>query len=325
VSRMLLALAALVCALMAPADAQESAKDYPNRPIRLVVPYAAGGGTDALARYLARGMEQRLGQPVIVENRAGSGTATGGAFVAKAASDGYTLLIATSSTVAINATLYKNLPYDPAVDFSPISMVAAIPFVLVVHPDLGVDDLAGLVALAKAKPGALSYASGGIGAPHHVFMELLKSMVGIDLKHIPYRGGGPALTDVVAGHVPVMFADAGPALEQVRGGRVKALGVTTVKRVETMPSVPTLNEAGVTGYEANSWQCIVAPANLPAPIVARLNAALVDLMQAPETKAHFVSLGMQPLWSTPAENAAYITSEIARWAKVIKTIGAIDN
>lgn len=322
--RLLSALIGLAGALLSGLSHAQTG-DYPVRPIRLVVPYAAGGGTDAIARYIARGLEPRLGGPVIVENRPGSGTATGGAYVAKAAPDGYTLLIATSATVAINATLYKNLPYDPAVDFSPISMVAAIPFVLIAHPGLGVTTVAGLVEMAKSKPGALSYASGGIGSPHHVFMELLKSMAGIDLRHIPYRGGGPALTDVVAGHVPVMFADAAQALDLVRGGRVKALGVTTMDRVETMPEVPTLHEAGMSGYEANSWQCIVAPAQTPPAIVNKLNAALIDLMQAPQTKAHFINLGMQPLWSTPADNAAYIKSEIARWAAVIKTIGPIDN
>jgi len=298
------------------------AQDYPARPVRLVVPYAAGGGTDAIARFLARGLEQRLGQPVIVENKPGSGTATGGAYVAKAAPDGYTLLMATSSTVAINAGLYKNLPYNPATDFSPLSMVAAVPFVLIVHPSLPVDSVEDFMRLAKERRGALSYASGGAGAPHHVFMELLKSMTGIDLNHIPYRGGGPALTDVVAGHVPIMFADVAQALELVKTARVKPLAVTTGKRVETLPAVPTMSEAGVTGYEANSWQCVVAPANVPAPIVAKLNAALVDLMATAETRNHFVALGMQPMSSTPVELGTYIRSEIARWTSLLKAIGA---
>jgi tripartite-type tricarboxylate transporter receptor subunit TctC len=195
--------------------------------------------------------------------------------------------------------------------------------VLIAHP--GIDSFAAFLALARAKPGEMSYASAGIGSPHHVFMELLKSMAGIDLRHVPYRGGGPAITDVIAGHVEVMIDDAAPALEQVRAGRVKALAVTTRTRVDTMPDVPTLEEAGIAGYEANSWQCIVAPAQVPAPIVAKLNAALVEVMQAPETKTHFVELGMQPLWSTPAANAATIKSEIARWAPVIKSTGASDD
>ena len=300
------------------------ADDYPTRPVRLVVPYAAGGGTDAMARFVARGLEPRLGQPVIVENRPGSGTATGGAYVAKAAPDGYTLLMATSSTLAINASMYKNLPYDPATDFSPISMVATVPFVLIVHPSLGVTSVDGLLRLARQKPGALSYASGGIGAPHHVYMELLKSIAGLDIKHIPYRGGGPALTDVVAGHVPIMFADVAQALELVQGGRVIALGVTTGTRVATMPQVPTLQEAGIADYEANSWQCLVAPARLAEPVVTRLNKALVEVLATRETQVHFMKLGVQPLATTPAETSAYIRREIARWAKVVRSLGTIE-
>jgi tripartite-type tricarboxylate transporter receptor subunit TctC len=230
--------------------------------------------------------------------------------------------MANSSTVAINASLYKTLSYDPAKDFSPIALIAAVPFVLIVHPRLKVDTVAGLVELARKKPGALSYASGGGGAPHHIYAELFKTMTGIDIKHIPYRGGGPALTDVVAGHVPVMFADAAQALELVRSGRVKALAVTVGKRVETMPDVPTMHEAGVTGYEANSWQCVVAPAHVPERIVSKLNAALVDFMTMPETKQHFLRLGMQPLSSTPAELGDFIRSEIRRWAVVVEAAGA---
>jgi tripartite-type tricarboxylate transporter receptor subunit TctC len=322
VSRIFSALVVLICALAGPVHAQSDPKDYPNRPIRLIVPYVAGGGTDTIARFLGRALEPKLGQPIIIENRPGSGTAIGGAYVAKAAPDGYTLLIATSGTVAFNPTLNKSLPYDPTVDFAPISMVAALPFVLVAHP--GIDTFAAFLALAKSKPGELSYASAGNGSPHHIFMELLKSMAGIDIRHVPYRGGGPAMTDVIAGHVQAMIDDAAPALEQIRAGRVKALAVTTKTRVATMPDVPTMAEAGVPGYEANSWQCILAPANLPAPIQAKLNAALVEVMKTPEASAFFVGLGMQPLWSTPAENAAYIKSEIARWAPVIKGLGPMD-
>ena len=321
-SRTFCTLVALACALAGPAHAQSDSKDYPNRPIRLVVPYVAGGGTDTIARFLGRALEPKLGVPIIIESRPGSGTAIGGAYVAKASPDGYTLLIATSGTVAFNPTLNKNLPYDPTVDFAPISMVAALPFVLVANP--AIDSFATFLALAKSKPGELSYASAGNGSPHHIFMELLKSMAGIDIKHVPYRGGGPAITDVIAGHVQAMIDDAAPALEQIRAGRVKALAVTTKTRVDTMPDVPTMAEAGIAGYEANSWQCILAPAHLPAPIQARLNTALVEVMKTPEARAFFVGLGRQPLWSTPAENAAYIKSEIARWAPVIKGLGPLD-
>jgi tripartite-type tricarboxylate transporter receptor subunit TctC len=313
---------ALLAAILTFAGSLAAAQDFPNKSIHLIVPYAAGGGTDAAARYLAKGLEQRLGHPVIVENKSGQGTAVGGAFVARAAPDGYTLLMATSSTVAISASIYKNLPYDPAKDFSPVSMIATVPFVLIVHPSLGIDSVDALIKLVKAKPGALSYASGGGGSPHHIYMELFKRMAGIDLKHIPYRGGGPALTDVVAGHVPVMFADAAQARELIRDGRVMALAVTVAKRVEILPSIPTMNEAGVTGYEANSWQCIVAPAGVPAPIVARLNKVVVELMAMPETKKHFLTIGWTPVSSTPAELGDYIRSEIKRWAAVVEAAGA---
>jgi tripartite-type tricarboxylate transporter receptor subunit TctC len=316
------ALAGALCLFAADAA---SAPDYPTRPVRIVVPYAAGGGTDALARFLARALEQRLGQPVIIENRPGQGTAVGAAYVARAAPDGYTLLAATSSTLAFNPSVYRKLAYDPVADFSPISLVAAVPFVLVVNPSLRVSSVAELVALAKSMPGELSYASGGTGAAHHIYMELLKSMTGIDIKHVPYRGGGPALADVVAGHIPMMFGDVGQVTEMIRAGRIKALGVTVGRRLETLPEVPTMVEAGLAGYEANSWQSIVAPAKLPPPIVTTLNRALTEFLSEPATKEHFLGLGMQPLSSTPAEFSAYLRAEIAKWAPIIRAAGATED
>jgi tripartite-type tricarboxylate transporter receptor subunit TctC len=298
------------------------AQDYPTKPVRIVVPYAAGGGTDALARFLASGLERRLGQPFIIENRPGQGTATGAAYVARAAADGYTLLAATSSTLAFNPSVYKKLPYDPTRDFTLISLIAAVPFVLVVNPALPVASVAELVALAKAKPGELSYASGGMGAPHHIYMELLKSMTGCDIRHVPYRGGGPALNDVVAGHVPMMFGDVGPVTGLVRESRVRALGVTVGRRVETIPQVPTMAEAGLAGYEANSWQSIVAPAGLEPRILAALHSALTAFLAEPATREHFLKLGMQPMVSTPEEFGRYLRAEIAKWAPVIKAAGA---
>lgn len=297
------------------------AQTYPSRPVKIVVPYAAGGGTDALTRFIARGLGQQLGQPFIIENRGGSGTTLGGLQVARAEPDGYTLLMGTSSTFAIALGLYKRLAYDPNKDFSPIMLIAAVPFVLVVHPSLGVSTAQELIALAKSKPGQLSYASGGPGAPHHIYAELLMNMTGIDMKHVPYRGGGPAFNDVVAGHVPVYFADAGPALELIKAGRIKALGVTTAKRVDTMPEVPSLHEAGVTGYEANSWQMMVAPANTSEPIVLRINQALADFIRTPEAQKHFAGLGMQPIAGTPAEAKEYIRTEVLRWTPIIRGIG----
>jgi tripartite-type tricarboxylate transporter receptor subunit TctC len=309
----------------ASASAQDvSPTNYPTKPVRIVVPYAAGGGTDALARFLAQGLERRMGQPFIIENRPGQGTATGGVYVARSAADGYTLLAATSSTLAFNPSVYRKLPYDPLVDFSLISLIAAVPFVLVVNPALPANSVAELVALAKSRPGALSYASGGMGAPHHIYMELFKSMTGADIRHIPYRGGGPALNDVVAGHVPLMFGDVGPVTGLVREARVRALGVTVGTRVETLPDVPTLIEAGLAGYEANSWQSLVAPAKLPTPVLGALNEALTAVVAEPATREHFLRLGMQPMTSTPREFAAYLRGEIAKWAPVIKAAGATE-
>src|SRR5262245_42664969 len=307
--------------LIAAGVADVRAQDYPTRPVKIVVPYAPGGGTDAIARLLAKGLEPRLGQPFIVENRGGSGTTLGGASVARAEPDGYTLLMATSSTLAVAPGLYKKLPYDPVKDFAAISMIATVPFVLIVHPTLGVDTAKALVGLVKGKPGEFAYASGGLGSPHHIYAALFMHMTGTDMKNVPYRGGGPALADVAAGHVKLMFADAAQALELVRDGRVKALGVTTGRRLETMPDVPTLNEAGITGYEANSWQCVVAPANLPRPIVAKLNAALIDIMGTPDIRGHFLNIGWQPISSTPEQAADYVRAEIERWTRVIGATG----
>jgi len=297
------------------------AQSYPSRPVKLVVPFPAGGGTDALSRVVAKGMEQRLGQPFIIENRGGAGTTLGATAVARSEPDGYTIMVGTASTFAAAPGLYKRLAYDPNKDFSPVMLFATVPFVLVVHPSLGVSTAKELIALAKSKPGQLSYASAGVGAVHHIFCELFMSMTGIDMKHVPYRGGGQATNDVVAGHVPVYFADAGPAATLIRSGQLKALGVTTATRASHLPEVPTLHEAGVEGYEANTWQMMVGPPRMPEPIVARLNQALADYMRTPEGQTYFTGLGMQPTTSTPAEAAEHIRKESTRWTTIIKGIG----
>ncbi len=298
-----------------------SAQDYPNRPVKVVVPFPAGGGTDALTRVVAKGMEQRLGQPFIVENRAGAGTTLAATAVARAEPDGYTLLVGTASTFAAAPGLYKRLAYDPTRDFSPVMYFATVPFVLVVNPSLGVNSVKELVALAKSKPGELAYASAGVGAVHHIFCELFMSMTGIKMRHVPYRGGALAQNDVVAGHVPVYFADAGPAAALIKSGQLKALGVTTATRSSNLPEVPTLDEAGVTGYEANTWQMMVGPPQMPEPIVQRLNGALASVMVTPEAQNYFTSLGMQPRTSTPKEAHEHIVKEAARWTEVIRGIG----
>jgi tripartite-type tricarboxylate transporter receptor subunit TctC len=296
-------------------------QDYPNRPVKIVVPFPAGGGTDALTRFAARGMEQRLGQPFIVENRGGAGTTLGATAVARSEPDGYTIMVGTASTFAAAPGLYKRLAYDPAKDFSPIMLFATVPFVLVVNPSLGVSSVKELIDLARRKPDELAFASAGVGAVHHIFCELFMTMTGIKMRHVPYRGGGLALNDVVAGHVPIYFADAGPAASLIKSGQLRALGVTTATRSSNLPDVPTLDEAGVTGYEANTWQLMAGPANMPVPIVTKLNAALADFMLTPEAQTHFKSLGMQPMTSTPAQAQEYIVKEAARWTAVIKGMG----
>jgi tripartite-type tricarboxylate transporter receptor subunit TctC len=299
------------------------AQDYPTQPVRFVVPYAAGGGTDAMARFFSKGLEARLGQPFVVENRGGSGTTLGANFVAKSPPDGHTILLGTSSTYAIAVSLYKNLPYDPAKDFAPIALVAQVPFVLVVHPSLPVHSVAELVQYIKANPG-MNYASGGIGSQHHVNAELFRTLAGLDIRNVSYRGGGPAVQDVVAGHVKMMFADVGGSAHGlIREGNLRALAVTTAKRIDTMPDTPTMHEAGITGYEANAWIAIVAPARTPAAIVKKLNGAFNDIMMSEETKTHFTRLGWIPTTSTPEELGDYIRSEIVRWSRVMQAAGAV--
>jgi tripartite-type tricarboxylate transporter receptor subunit TctC len=321
VRRRIVVLAAGLLACLTFGAGHAIAQDYPSRPVKILVPFGAGGGTDALARFLAHGLEQRLGQPFIIENKGGAGTTLGATMVANAEPDGYTIMLGTASTFAAAPGLYKKLAYDPTKDFSPIMLLATVPFVLTVNPSLGVHSVQELVTLAKSKPGELTFATAGVGSVHHIFMELLMSMTGIDMKHVPYRGGGQAINDVVAGHVPVYFADVGPAAALIKGGQLRALGVTTATRTANLPDVPTLNEAGVAGYEANTWQMMVGPARMPEAVVAKLNAALADFMRTPQAQQHFISLGMQPTTSTPQQAQDYINVEAARWTKIIKGIG----
>jgi tripartite-type tricarboxylate transporter receptor subunit TctC len=297
------------------------AQDYPSQPVKLVVPFPAGGGTDALARWFAKGLEAKFGQPFVVENRAGSGTTLGAGFVARAAPDGYTIMLGTSSTYAIAPNVYKKVPFDLK-DFAPIALVAEVPFVLVVNPSLPVKSVRELVALVKGKPGAMSYASAGIGTQHHVNAELLKTLTGIEMTHVPYRGGGPALQDVIAGHVPIYFGDVSTVMPLARAGKVRALALTISQRLEAFPEVPTMHEAGITNYNASAWQAFVAPVGTPRAIVMRLNEALLEIVKSPETQKRFAELGLRPLSSTPDELGAFMQSELARWGKVVEAAGA---
>jgi tripartite-type tricarboxylate transporter receptor subunit TctC len=316
--RAAIAAAAVALSLIGAAQSQ----DYPNQPVKLVVPFPAGGGTDALARWFAKGLEAKFGQPFVVENRAGSGTTLGAGFVARAAPDGYTIMLGTSSTYAIAPNVYKKVPFDTVKDFAPVALVAEVPFVLVVNPALPVKSVAELVAMVRAKPGAMSYASAGIGTQHHVNAELLKTLTGIAMTHVPYRGGGPALQDVIAGHVPIYFGDVSTVMPLARSGKVRALALTISQRLDAFPEVPTMHEAGIENYNASAWQAFVVPAGTPQAIVARLNQALLEVVKSPETQSRFHELGLRPLTSTPDELGAFMKSELVRWGKVVEAAGA---
>jgi tripartite-type tricarboxylate transporter receptor subunit TctC len=288
----------------------------------MVVPYTAGGGLDILARQLQKPLEARLGQSIVIENRPGAGTVIGANSVAHAQPDGYTIMLATSSALAINATLHKSLPYDPLTAFDPVILVANAPFVLIVTPSLPVKTLPDLIALAKQKPGALSYASAGPGSPQHLFMELLKTKTGINLVHVPYRGDAPALTDLMAGHIPVQFCEVGTALPHIREGKVRVLGVSSAQRMPNVPDIPPIAEAGVPGFDAVSWQMIVAPAGTPAAAIERLNKEAKAVLAMPDIQEEFGRTGRISVDSPPpAELAAYVRSEIKRLGDVVRAAG----
>ncbi|MBX9649848.1 MAG: tripartite tricarboxylate transporter substrate binding protein [Xanthobacteraceae bacterium] len=295
---------------------------YPSKTIRMIVPYPAGGTTDLLGRLFADQLKNGLGATVVVENKPGAGTTLGAELVAKSEPDGYTLLMATSTTLAINKTLYKRLPYDPAVDFAPVGLVAGVPFALIINPAIPAKTLAEFIAYAKSKPG-LSYGSAGNGSPQHLGAEMLKTAAGIDIRHVPYRGSVPAMFDVVAGHIPFMVVDLQPALQQIREGKVRVLGVTTPKRVAAAPEIPTLAEAGLPGFELVAWQGVVAPSGTPRPIVDALAAQIAKLLADPATRDKLREISLEPLPpSTPDSFAAYIKTETARWAVIVKNSGA---
>jgi tripartite-type tricarboxylate transporter receptor subunit TctC len=291
--------------------------DYPARPVRVVVPSPPGGGTDILARVLAQHFSKALGQPFFVDNKPGAGNMIGIESVARAPADGYTLLVV-ASTLALNSVLYKKVPYDPVRDFAPITLAATAPNVLIVNPALPAQSLAEFIALAKARPGALSYGTPGIGTSPHLSMELLKSMAGIDLQHVPYRGTAAAVTDLIGGQIAATFANALTAKPQVDAGRVRALAVSGPKRIEAFPSVPPVAEAAVPGYDAMQWYGMVAPAGTPAPIIARLHAEAAKALQSEDMKEKLALDGAQPVGSSPAEFAALIRNELDKWTRVAR-------
>jgi tripartite-type tricarboxylate transporter receptor subunit TctC len=298
------------------------AQDYPARQITLIAPWPAGGAVDALCRAVAPHLSDRLGKSVVVENRPGAGSVIGTAAGAKAAPDGYTIVMAGSGSLAISAALYKKLPYDPVKDLVPILLPAKIPFFLVVNPSLPVRSVAELVTYAKESPGKLAYASGGPGSPHHLYAELLKNMTGIEMTHVPYKGSAPALTDVVAGHVPLLFSDPVPALPLIREGKVRVLGVSTKTRSPSAPDIPPIAEAGVPGFDAAGWGVFSVPAGTPKEVVSKLQTALTAVLAMPDVQRQIVNLGMIPSSiSSPEELERFIGSEIARWSKVVAQAG----
>ena len=313
--RIFITLVAALCAVGAPAFAQDK---WPSKPIKYIVPFPPGGTTDILARLIGQKLSLALGQPVLVENKAGAGGNIGSDFVAKSAPDGYTILGGTISSHAINVSMYKEMPYDPVKDFVPITLIGTNANVLVVDPKSTAKDVKELIAQAKAKPGSMSFASAGNGTSQHLSGELFKAMAGLDMVHIPYKGSAPAIQDVMAGQVPMMFDTTVVAAPHIKSGNVRALAVTSTKRVKGMETIPTLSEAGVPGYQLVSWQGIFAPAGTPKDIVVRLNAELVKIIALPDIRERLDSLGVDPVANTSEEFSAFQKAEIAKWAKVIK-------
>jgi len=287
----------------------------------LIVPFAPGGSVDIVARIAGQKLAERLGKPVVVENRPGGSTLVAASAVAKASPDGYTLMIAPSGTLAINATLYNKLPYDPLRDFAAVALITVVPLVLVVNPALPVRSVPDLISLSKEKPGQLSYASAGAGSSLHLAAELFKGLTGIELTHVPYKGGAPAMSDVVAGHVSLMFADTGVALPQIREGNVRALGVSSMARLSAAPDIPSIAEA-VPGYDAASWQMVVAPAGTPKEIVAKLRGEIAAVMASPDIRERLAQIGLTAVVSPPPEDVKrFLKSEITRWGAIVQRAG----
>jgi len=291
------------------------AQDYPNRPIRLIIPYGTGGVTDITARVIAPRISDNLGQQIVVENRPGGAAIPGFDLVAKARPDGYTAVLATTA-LAANPILFRKLPYDAEKDLAPVSLVATAPTVLVVHPSVPAHSVKELIALAKSKPGALNYGSAGNGSDNHLITELFKNATGIDVLHIPYKGGGAVMTDLVGGQVAFVFAVLPAAHPYISSGRLRALGVSSLKRSAALPDVPTISEAGLPGFNSNAWLGILVPAGTPANVIDRLHVATVKALERPEVSERLTTLGLVPVGSTPAQLGAHLKFEMARWAKL---------
>jgi len=303
--------------------AETQADDYPKRPVRFVVPFPPGGG-DTVARIIGQKLTEQLGQQFVIDNRPGAASTVGTAVVANAANDGYTILFATSA-LAITAAIYSKLPYDTVNDFSPVGAVASAPLLLVAHPSVPANNVKELIALAKAKPDGLNYASNGSGSITYLAVEMLKSMAGVRLTEITYKGAGPSLTALLSGEVQLMIAPLGPSLPYVRAGRLKALGVPNAKRSALFPDLPTIAEAGFPGYEALNWYGVLVPRGTPQHVVKLLNQQIVTALNNQDVRERFSTLGYEPTPSTPTEFGSYIRAEIQKWARVIKDAGVRPN
>ena len=312
-----------LCFAATTAHAQDDG--YPNKPVRIVVPFAAGGSTDVVARLLADKLAVEFKQPFVVDNRAGAGGNIGADAVAKAPADGYTLLMATTGILSINGYLYNNMSYDALRDFAPVSYTSLITNILVVSPKIPVRSVSELVALAKSKPGVLSFASSGVGSSTHLSGELFKAMAGINILHVPYRGSSQALTDVISGQVTMTFDNAPSSIGFIQQGKLRALAVTSTKRLPNLPEVPTMDEAGIKGYESLSWSGIVAPAATPKPVIAKLNQAIDRILKTEEIKRRLAGLGVEPVGGPPEAFVRHIRSESDKWGKLIKSANIVSN
>jgi tripartite-type tricarboxylate transporter receptor subunit TctC len=311
----------LACAGML-LSAAALADTYPSRPVKIVVPFPAGGSNDIVARALAQKLSERTGQSFYVENRGGAGGNIGAEAVANADPDGYTLLLTAPPPLTINAALYKELRYDPANAFAPVALIASVPIVLAVNPSVEAKNVNELVAVAKAKPGSLSFGSSGNGSTNHLAGELLKSMTGIDILHIPYKGAAPAMNDLVAGHIPMMFDNMPAVLAQVKGKSINAIAVAGAKRASAMPDVPTVAESGVPGFEASSWFGLVAPAKTPAPVLAKLEDDIAAILKMPDVQKRLDELGAEPGTVSGAAFGKFLADETTKWTKIIRESGA---
>jgi len=298
------------------------AADYPSKPIRMIVGFAAGGGTDTTARAIAQKMSAAMREQVVVDNRPGAAGNVATELVVRGPADGYTILMGTIAALAINPTLYGNLAFDPIKDLAPVSQAVNSSNILVVHPSVQAKSVQELIALAKAKPGTLNYGSSGIGGTGHLAGVLFDELAGTKMTHVPYKGGGPAMIELVGGQVQLVFATPPTAVPQIKSGKIRGLAVTTLKRSSVMPDLPTISESGLKGYDANNWYGVVVPVKTPKPIVTRLNTEIVKALNAPDLKELFFTQGLDPAPSTPEQFGAYIKSELGRWAKVIKASGA---